>query len=31
MAYRLVYRWELEPIPKRWTIDHARGVGFSRQ
>jgi hypothetical protein len=25
MAYRLVYLWELEPIPKHWTIDHARG------
>jgi hypothetical protein len=24
-VYRLIYRWEHGPIPKRWTIDHACG------
>ena len=24
-AYRLIYLWELGPIPKHWTIDHACG------
>jgi len=24
-AYRLIYQWELGPIPRRWTIDHTCG------